>query len=772
MERKYLNKIDYFEITKYLNSFAITYLGKETCLNLLPCTNKEQVKHSLQETSEAIVLKYRKGNPPISEIANITEYIKALKSNTSLSTIALINLAKILKIARELKEYISADIEIDNIEIINKYFDNLYSNIKIENSVFSAIIDENTIDDNASTTLKNIRKNKKKLEQDIKSNLSKLLNSKYIQEPIVTIRNDRYVIPVKNEYRNEIKGFIHDISASGSTVFIEPLTVFELNNQINSLRLDENVEIERILFNLSSLFFNIINELENNVRLIGMIDFAFAKANYAISINATEPVINNEKYINLISARHPLIPSNTIVPINVSIGKDYSTLVITGPNTGGKTVTLKTVVLLTCMAMSGLYIPTNENSSIYVFKNIFVDIGDEQSIAESLSTFSSHITNIVEITNNADGESLVVLDELGSGTDPIQGANLGISILDYLHSKNCITLITTHYPEIKNYALVNDGFENASSEFDLETLSPTYKLLLGIPGKSMAFEIAQKLGLNQDILNNAKSNLDSSNISIEELLKNIYDDKALIEREKEKILSSSTEIETLKNKLLNEKTELENSKKDILNNAKQEARTILIDAKEEVNEIIKNISSGKNADKLRKELNEKIEELSVTNNVASNPISTVEVGMNVFIPSLNQEGIILSMPNKNGIVNIQIGNAKMQLNIAQLEESKKSISNKNTVTYSKSSSNLKAKYVNPEINVIGYNVDEATFAIDKFLDDCFIAKIQTARIVHGKGTGALRKGIHEFLKTHPHVESYRMGTFGEGEMGVTVVKIK
>ena len=772
MERKYLNKIDYFEITKYLSNFAITYLGKETCLNLLPCTNKEQVKHLLQETSEAIVLKYRKGNPPISEIVSITEYIKPLKSNTSLSTIALINLAKILKIARELKEYISADIEIDSIQIINKYFDNLYSNIKIENSVFSAIIDENTIDDNASTTLKNIRKNKKKLEQDIKSNLSKLLNSKYIQEPIVTIRNDRYVIPIKNEYRNEIKGFIHDISASGSTVFIEPLTVFELNNQINSLRLDENVEIERILFNLSSLFFNIINELENNVRLIGMIDFAFAKANYAISINATEPVINNEKYINLISARHPLIPSNSVVPINVSIGKDYSTLVITGPNTGGKTVTLKTVVLLTCMAMSGLYIPTNENSSIYVFKNIFVDIGDEQSIAESLSTFSSHITNIVEITNNADSESLVVLDELGSGTDPVQGANLGISILDYLHNKNCITLITTHYPELKNYALVNDGFENASSEFDLETLSPTYKLLLGIPGKSMAFEIAQKLGLNKDILNNAKTNLDSSNISIEELLKNIYDDKALIEKEKEKILSSSTEIETLKNKLLNENTELENSKKDILNNAKQEARTILIDAKEEVNEIIKNISSGKNADKLRKELNKKIEELSVTNNIASNPISTVEVGMNVFIPSLNQEGIILSMPNKNGIVNIQIGNAKTQLNIDQLEEAKKSISNKNTVTYSKSSSNLKAKYVNPEINVIGYNVDEATFAIDKFLDDCFIAKIQTARIVHGKGTGALRKGIHEFLKTHPHVANYRIGTFGEGEMGVTIVEIK
>ncbi|MBQ9298447.1 MAG: endonuclease MutS2 [Clostridia bacterium] len=772
MERKYLDKIDYFEIAKNLSNYAITSVGKEICFSLFPCADKEKVKHMIKETTEAITLKYRKGNPPISEIANINNYIKTLKSNSSLTSIALLNLATILKISRELKMYISENVELENIEIINKYFENLYSNNKIENAIFTSIIDENSIDDKASSTLNNIRKSKKKLEGDIKKSLSSLLNSKYIQEPIVTIRNDRYVIPVKNEYRNEIKGFIHDISSSGSTVFIEPFSVFDLNNQLNTLRLKENIEIEKILYNLSSLFFNITEELENNVRLISMIDFAFAKANYAISIEATEPIINDEKFINLKLARHPLIPKEIVVPININIGKNYNTLVITGPNTGGKTVTLKTVVLLTCMAMSGLYIPTAEHSSIYVFKNIFVDIGDEQSISESLSTFSSHMTNIVEITDNADDESLIVLDELGSGTDPVQGANLGISILDYLNTKNSITLTTTHYPEIKHYALVTDNFENASSEFDLDSLSPTYRLLIGIPGKSMAFEIAEKLGLNSQILKNAKSNLSSNNISIEELLKNIYDDKVVIEKEKENILASSSEITELKNKLKSERIELENSKKDILYKAKLEARDILINAKEDANSIIKELSTSRNIENLRKNLNKKIQELDINDISTNAPITSVNIGMKVYIPTLNQEGTILSMPNKDNLVNIQVGNAKMHIPLNKLESSTVPTNTKSNITYSHTATNLKTKFVSQEINVIGYNVDEAIFVIDKFLDDCSIAKIQTARIVHGKGTGALRKGIHNFLKNHPHVASFRLGTFGEGEMGVTVVEIK
>ena len=772
MEKKYLVKIEFNKIIEILSSFAVTSIGKQFCSTLLPETNKEKVQHLINETTEATILRYRKGAPPLVDVADISEYLKILKSNLAVSSTALIHIAHILKICRELKEYISSNIDVSNLEIINRYFNNLYSNPKIENSILSAIIDENTIDDRASTILNNIRRNKRKLEQDIKKNLSNLLNSKYIQEPIVTIRNDRFVIPVKNEYRSEIKGFIHDISSSGSTVFIEPFSVFELNNQINSLRIEENIEIEKILYNLSSLLFDITEELENNIRLIAMIDFAFAKANYAISINATEPIINSKKIIDLKSARHPLIPADMVVPINISIGKDYTSLVITGPNTGGKTVTLKTVALLTCMAMSGLYIPTAEHSSIYVFSNIFADIGDEQSISESLSTFSSHITNIVEITNNADSESLIVLDELGSGTDPIQGANLGISILDYLHNKGAITLATTHYPEIKNYALTTSGFENASSEFDLDTLSPTYRLLIGVPGKSMAFEIGKKLGLNSAILENAKSRMSSNNISIEELLKKIYDDKILIEQEKENILSSSSKIEALQNDLSKQKNELESTKQDIIANAKLDAKNILLSAKQEADRIIKELSSQNNKNnKLRKELNEKIQDMTIEKtNPSTIPISNIEIGMPVFVTSLNQEGTVLSIPNRDNVVIVQIGNAKMKIKVDNLELSKSNTVNK--PTYKHVNSNLKAKFVNTEINVIGYNVDEAIFVIDKFLDDCAITKLENIRIVHGKGTGALRKGIHDFLKHHPHVVSYRLGTFGEGEMGVTIVKIK
>ena len=772
MEKKYLEKIEFDKIIEILSTFTITSVGKQYCKTLLPETNQEKVQHLVNETTEATILRYRKGAPPLVQIADISEYLKILQSNSAISSVALLHTAHILKICRELKEYLESDININDFKIINRYFNNLYSNPKIESAIFSAIIDENTIDDKASTTLNNIRRNKRKLEQDIKKNLANLLNSKYIQEPIVTIRNDRFVIPVKNEYRSEIKGLIHDISSSGSTVFIEPFSVFELNNQINSLRIEENIEIEKILYNLSSMLFDITEELENNVRLITMIDFAFAKANYAISINASEPIINNEKFIELKCARHPLIPADKVVPINIAIGKDYTSLVITGPNTGGKTVTLKTVALLTAMAMSGLYIPAAEHSSVYVFSQIFADIGDEQSISQSLSTFSSHLTNIVEITNKADGESLVILDELGSGTDPVQGAYLGISILDFLHQKDCITLTTTHYPEVKNYALTTPGFENASSEFDLATLSPTYRLLIGVPGKSMAFEIAKKLGLENSILEKAKSQVSSNVIDTEELLKNIYDDKLLIEKEKEKILASSTKIEELQNELVKQKNELENTKKDIINSAKLEAKDILLEAKKDADRIIKELSSENTTNnKLRKELNTKIQNINIEKPVMTTPtISKVEIGMTVFVPALNQDGTVVSKPNKNNVVTVQIGSAKMQLKVDSLEPAKSQVTKKSIPT--SNTSNLKSKFVSSEINVLGYNVDEATFVIDKFLDDCSIAKLEQVRIVHGKGTGTLRKGIHDFLKKHPHVKTYRLGTFGEGEMGVTIVELK
>ena len=772
MEKKYLEKIEFNKIIDILESFAITSLGKNFCRKLEPYTDKNTVVHSILETTECSILKVRKGLPPIAEIDDISAYVKVLESQNSLSARALLGLGHILKISRELKEYITSNIEVDFAPIVSRYFFNLYSNPKIENSVLNSIIDENTIDDKASSELARIRRNKRNLEQDIRKSLANLLNSKFIQEPIVTIRNDRFVIPVKNEYRSEVKGLIHDMSASGSTVFIEPFSVFEMNNKINSLRIEENIEIEKILSQLSSLFLDITEELQNNVRLIGMIDFAFAKAKYAESINATEPVINDNKYIDLKNARHPLINAETVVPINISIGNGYTSLIITGPNTGGKTVTLKTVALLTVMAMSGLHIPASEKSSIYVFNNIFADIGDEQSISESLSTFSAHITNIVEITKQADNNSLIVLDELGSGTDPIQGANLGISILDYLHQKGATTLATTHYPEIKNYALATPGFENASSEFNLDTLSPTYRLLIGVPGKSMAFEIGKKLGLDPIILENAQSKMTSISVSIEELLKSIYEDKLTIEREKEKILASSSEIDTLKAKLSNQKRDLEEKKSELINNAKLEAKAILLQAKKDADNIIKELSSSKNNTKARNELTEKINNIKLEEppKAASISPTDLKVGMMVFVETLKQDGTIIAIPNKGNNVTIQIGSAKMQVNTKMLSNARTQATPKSTPP--KANANLKSKTATTQINVIGYNVDEATFAIDKFLDDCALSHISTARIVHGKGTGALRQGVHTFLKKHPHVKSYRLGTFGEGEMGVTIVEIK
>lgn len=511
------------------------------------------------------------------------------------------------------------------------------------------------------------------------------------------------------------------------------------------------------------------------------------KQNIGISINGVEPIINDEKYIDLIKARHPLIDKEKVVPININLGKSFSNLVITGPNTGGKTVSLKTVGLLSAMAMSGLYIPANEKSSIYVFDNIFADIGDEQSILESLSTFSAHMVKIINIVNSVTENSLVLIDEIGSGTDPIEGASLAISILDYLHKKQCLTLTTTHYTEIKNYALVSDGYENASCEFDIEKLQPTYRLIIGVPGKSNAFAISEKLGLNEDILDNAKRMIDNTTVNIEDLLKNIYDDKLKIEQEKEKILENSSKIEELKRNLEFDNSKLENQKKEIINKAKFEAKNIILDAKETADSIIKQLddtNSLKNANALRNELNNKLKETKFEETALKNIgilKDDITIGMNVHIPSLNQDGIVTSLPNKSNIVQLQIGNAKMNFNISNLvktdniasKELNPTIVGATTGRPNNKNTNLfinKSKTIASEINVIGLNVDEALPIVDKYLDDCYIANLPAARIVHGKGTGALRKGIHSFLKTNSRVKSYRLGTFGEGEMGVTIVE--
>lgn len=780
-----LNKLEYNEIIKNLGGYCKTYLGKNLCEQLVPNFSYEQVDVLLNETKQADTLLHQKGILPFYETEELEKYIKVLESNQTLSIKGLLNFAVLLKMCRELKEYFYDDSSV-TFEYLEKYFSFLYSNPSIEKNIFDKIIDENTVADNASSKLASLRRNRKNFEQEVKDKLNGFIHSstyaKYIMEPIVTIRNNRYVIPVKEEYRSYIKGFIHDTSSSGSTLYIEPTSIFELNNKINHIKIEEDIEIERILQILSSSLYEYVDQLKNNLALIASIDLIFAKANFGIDSFGIIPVLNNNKYIDLYKAKHPLIDKDKVVPIDISLGKSYDSLLITGPNTGGKTVALKTVGLLLLMAYSGIPIPCSESSSISVFSHIFADIGDEQSIQESLSTFSAHIKNIVEITNITDNNSLVLLDELGSGTDPLEGAALAISILSYLKDIGSIVCCTTHYQELKEYALITDGFENASFEFDIENLRPTYKLLVGIPGKSNAFAISKRLGLNEQILNVANSHLKDDKIPIEELLKSIYDNKLEIEKQKEETEKNLRQIELLRKSLEQKQDDVLEKRAQLLEDAKLEARDILLSAKEEATEIIHELNSSsdiKQANNLRNKLNDKLKAINSIHYTEQNNSfealaeSDVKDGLNVYIASLGSNGYIVGNKiNKSNEVQVQVGNMKMNIKLSDLRKSLTNsvkVKESGKVTTNKES---KAKTVSPEINVIGQNVDEAIYVIDKYLDNCASANISPVRIVHGKGTGKLREGIHSFLKKNPHVKSFRIGTFGEGEMGVTVVEIK
>ena len=774
MNTKYLKTLEFDKIIEKLTTYCKTYIGKENVANLLPTFNQLKVTSLLELTNEATSLIYRKGNVPLADLPNIEISIKNLESSATLSISALLNIARFLKISREVKEYFSSgdDIDLSSYQKLSDIFEAIYTNKSVEEKIYSVILDENTIADNASSKLSSIRRQAKKLEQEIRDKLNSFIHSstysKYIMEPIITIRENRYVLPIKEECKSQVKGFIHDVSSSGSTVFIEPISVFDLNSEISNLKIEEEIEIERILAELSSMLYDYTESMKSNISTLGDLDLVFAKASYSLDIDGICPKINDEKFVVLKSARHPLIDKNVVVPIDISIGKDYSCLVITGPNTGGKTVALKTTGLLLLMAYSGIYIPVKEGSSIYVFDNIFVDIGDEQSIQENLSTFSSHISNIVEITNNVTSNSLVLVDELGSGTDPIEGANLAISILEYLYKANAITICTTHYQELKNYCLTHKGFQNASFEFDLDNLKPTYKLLIGIPGKSNAFAISKKLGLNEEILKSASNLMKSQDVSIEELMKNIYDSKLAIEKEKEEIEKNSNQIEALRKSLEIQNSNQKEKQDKLLDKARNEAKQILQSAKDEANSVIRKLNNlGKNdltsANNLRNELNDKLKELNS---------NTADDGINLES--------LLELNNKFSLKSSKIDSNSKKGSTHSSKSTKGSFNNvgsnnrtssHSSVTFAKNSK-FKAQNISSEINVIGQTVDEAIFVIDKYLDDCAIAKLSPVRIVHGKGTGKLREGIHKFLRTNPHVKSFRLGTFGEGEMGVTVVELK
>ncbi len=728
-----LDKLEFNYIKEFLLKFTYTFEGAKLVSDLTPTSNSLEVQSLLMETSEAIKAMNINGNFPISEISDFSLWLKMLKSASPLSIKALLDLCSILKISRNLTEYYKNVSANDSFEYLKPYFEGLYSNKDVENKISSKIISEDLIADDASNKLFSIRKSKKNLESEVKNKLNSFIHSstysKYIMDPVVTIRSGRFVIPVKEEYKSMVKGFIHDTSSSGSTVYIEPMAVFEINNKINDLSIEENKEIERIFQELSNLLIPLVTNIESDIVLIGKLDFISAKAKLAIEMNATMPILSDE--INLIKARHPLISKDKVVPVNIYVGKDFTTLVITGPNTGGKTVSLKTVGLLCLMAQSGLFIPANENSKVKVFDNIFADIGDSQSIEESLSTFSSHMTNIVNIVDKVTSKSLVLVDELGSGTDPLEGANLAIALLEYFYNKKAITVATTHYHEIKNYCITHDGFENASQEFDIEKLEPTYKLLIGIPGKSNAFAISKRLGLPQDILNRANSLMNKPDVDIETLMKEIYDDRIEIENLKKEEEKNLNQIALLRKSLETQVSDkLANEEKKI-EKAKKEAREILLDAKEEANKIIRELSNIDNSDlkkanKLRDKLNENLKETETQSGV----------DLSVLLKLNNQE---TSKPN-----------------------------NKNTVHISNSAS----KHVSSEINLLGENVDTAVNTLDKYLDNCSMAHLKQVRVIHGKGTGKLREGIHNYLKTSKYVKNFRIAGFGEGDFGVTIVELK
>lgn len=788
MNEKTLRMLEYNKIIEKLTDNAVTFKGKEYAINLLPSTTLNKVEKNQKETTEAVSMILRYGTPPIAPVVDAKEIINKVRIGGVLSIKSLLEMASALKNMREVKEYGKEHISDDNI-VLSEYFDSLYSNQNVEKEIFRCIKNEEELDDRASTELYNIRRHIADAEGKIKEKLNDIVHSsdlsKYLQDQVVTFRNDRYVIPVKQEYKNEIKGFIHDSSASGSTIFIEPTSVFNINNEIKELRIKEQLEIERILALLTQMLDPILEDIENSIETLGYIDFTFAKAKLSLSMKAFEPVLNDKNYINLKRARHPIIPEKEVVPIDVWIGENYRVLVITGPNTGGKTVTLKTVGLLSLMAQSGLHIPASESSEICVFDNVYADIGDEQSIEQSLSTFSSHMKNVINITNNATNNDLVLADELGSGTDPVEGAAIAMSVLEYLRESKITTIATTHYSELKTYAMQTKDVENASCEFNVETLKPTYKLLIGVPGRSNAFAISKKLGLSEKILSKANSYLSAETIRFEDILNKMELDRIKAKEQKEYADKLLVEAKEEKEKAESEMKKLEDKKNEILQKAKKEARDLLLDAETEANEIIKELTNlrksksknvGQTAQEARVKIKKSISEIQkdltkpkITVNNALK-LEDIIVGMKVYVPSLDQEASIVTLPDKKGNVMIQSGLIKLNIHTSQLEKSKEE--NKKAEVKINMLVKNKAKDISTEINLLGMTVDEAVNVLEKYLDDAYLSGLKQVRVVHGKGSGALRKGVQDYLKTNSHVSSFRLGMYGEGDSGVTIVEIK
>lgn len=785
MNEKVLKTLEYHKIITMLSECATSASGRELCRNLRPSADLADIQLAQQQTSDALTRIYQKGSLSFSGTHNVGASLKRLEIGGTLGIEELLKIASLLEAAKRAKSYGRKEREDAKADSLEELFDRIEPLTPLLNEIRRCILSEDEIADDASAALKNIRRSMKNTNEKIRSQMNGLLNSSrnHLQDAVITMRNGRYCLPVKAESKSQVPGMIHDQSSTGSTLFIEPMAIVKLNNDLKELSLKEQDEIEKILAELSSLTAEYIPYLEDNYKILTELDFIFAKGSLAKSYNGTAPVFNQEHRIRIRKGRHPLLDSRKVVPIDIHLGDDFHLLIVTGPNTGGKTVSLKTVGLFTLMGQSGLHIPANDRSELSIFEEVFADIGDEQSIEQSLSTFSSHMTNIISILEQVNENSLVLFDELCAGTDPTEGAALAISILSRLHNYGVRTMATTHYSELKVFAISTPGVENACCEFSVETLSPTYRLLIGIPGKSNAFAISGKLGLPADIIEEAKQHITEQEEDLEDLISDLETSRVTIEKERLEAEQYKQEMETLKRKLEEKQERLEGQREKIIRQANEEAHAILREAKDVADQTIKNFhkygqgtAPAKEMEQERSKLRGKMNDLEKNMTLKQAEPSNhkvpkkLRIGDSVKVLSMNLKGTVHTLPNDKGDLYVQMGILRSLVNVKDLvllEEpsplgSKKKSTGAGKLKMSKSAS------VSSEINLIGKTTDEAIALLDKYLDDAYLAHMPSVRIVHGKGTGALRKAVHSHLKHLKYVKSFRLGEFGEGDSGVTI----
>ena len=791
MNEKALKKLEYDKIIKKLMDFAVSPMAKEKAEALLPYTAMTDITQAQQETTEAVSMILRKGTLTLGGFREIRPQMKRAAMGGVLSMGELMNIGSFLYVCRRAKEYAKHENKTESYEKLDALFELIQPIVSLENEITKCILSETEMSDTASAALHKIRREIKQSHEKVKDQLNSIIASSayknMLQDPVVTIRNDRYCVPVKSEYRSTFPGMIHDQSNTGSTVFMEPLSVVQLNNKIKQLQAEEKKEIEKILLELSEKVTEQREILQANMEVLTHLDFVFAKGNLSLSINGTQPLFNLKGYINIQKARHPLLEEKKVVPISIYLGKDFTTLLITGPNTGGKTVALKTLGLFTLMGQAGLHIPAFDHSQLAVFDNVFADIGDEQSIEQSLSTFSAHMSNIVTILEEVTPYSLVLFDELGAGTDPTEGAALALSIIESLRKRKIRTAVTTHYSELKVYALSTEGVENACCEFDIETLRPTYRLLIGIPGKSNAFAISKRLGLSDEIIEGAKEFISHDEARFEDVITDLEISKKSVAFEQERAEQYRKEAERLKEEVAYQKNKTKEQKEKILSRAREEARQIYQQAKEEADNIIKqmNQTAKESADRQklsqqRSAIKAKLSSMqeaflkSPKKKSTHKPPQQLQPGDKVYVISFDQSGTALCAPDKNKEVMVQMGSMKIKVPLSELmlDDTPKP---KNETPKKVISTNVKAgksQYISAEIDCRGQLVEEALGNIDKYLDDAYLSGLKQVTIIHGKGTGALRSAVQTYLRTNSHVKSYRPGVYGEGEMGVTVVELK